>query len=63
MTIEIRLERIMRLVGKIRTYDKLVTEDSLEPATVNDMKGNAKDLCNGIKTEADLIKNEIDQWS
>ena len=63
MTIEIRLERIVKLVGKVRTYDKLITEDSLEPATVGDMKGNAKDLCDKIKTEADLIKNEIDQWS
>lgn len=63
MTIEIRLERITKLVGKVRVFDKLVIEDSLEPATVEDIKGNAKDLCNEIKTEADLIKNEIDQWS
>jgi len=61
-TIEIRLERILKLVGKIRVYDKLVTEDSLEPATVDDMKDNAKDLCDEIKTETDLIKNEIDKW-
>lgn len=63
MAIEVRLERIAKAVSKIRVYDKLVTEDSLEPATVDDMKGNAKDLCSEIKTETDLIKNEIDRWS
>ncbi|GAH19950.1 unnamed protein product [marine sediment metagenome] len=63
MTIEIRVERIVKLVGKIRVYDKLVTEDSLEPTTVNDMQGNVKDLCDEIKAEADQIKNEVDQWS
>ena len=63
MAIEIRLERIAKLVGRVRVYYKLVTEDSLEPPTIDDMKGNAKDLCDEIKTEADLIKNEIDQWS
>lgn len=62
-TIETRLERLASLVGKIRVYDKLVTENSLEPTTVDDMKGNAKDLCNVIKAEADLIKTEIDRWS
>jgi len=62
MTIEIRLERIAKLVGRVRVYDKLVTEDSLQSATVDDMKGNAKDLCDEIKTETDLIKNEIDKW-
>ena len=62
MTIEIRLERISKLVGRVRVYDKLVTEDSLQSATVDDMKDNAKDLCDEIKTETDLIKNEIDNW-
>ncbi|MBA7681076.1 hypothetical protein ES703_89404 [subsurface metagenome] len=62
MTIEIRLERISKLVGRVRVYDKLVTEDSLQSATVDDMKDNAKDLCDEIKTETDLIKNEIDKW-
>ncbi len=61
-TIEIRLERIVNLVGKIRVYDKLVTEDSLEPTTIDDMKGNAKDLCGAAKAEFDQIKIEIDQW-
>ena len=62
MAIEVRVERIRGQIDKIRRYNQLVVEDSLLPATIEDIQGNAKDLCNEIKAEADLIKTEIDQW-
>lgn len=63
MAIEDRLERIRRLTDKIRNYNRLVLEDSLEPATIEDLKGNVEDLCGEIKVEADQIKAETGQWS
>jgi len=63
MTIGVRLERIRGLIDRIRRYNHLIAEDSLQPTTVDDMKGKAKDLCDEIRAEADLIKNDIDQWS
>lgn len=62
MAVQDRLERISKLVDKIRRYNQLVVEDSLEPTTVVDMQGNVKDLCNEIKGEADQIKTEVGQW-
>ncbi len=62
MTIEVRIERIRGLIDKIRRYNRLIVEDSLEPTTLDDMKGNVKDICDEIKTEADQIKAETDQW-
>jgi len=62
MAIEVRIERIRGLVDKMRRYNQLVVEDSLEPTTVANMKGNVKALCDEIKVEADQIKAELDQW-
>lgn len=62
MVVEDRIEGVKRLLDKVRLYNKLVTEDSLEQATVDDMKGNAKTICDNVKAEIDSIKAEIDQW-
>lgn len=63
MTIEIRVERIRGLIDKIRRYNRLVVEDSLEPTTLEDMEGNVDTLCDEIKAEADQIKVEAGQWT
>lgn len=63
MAIENRVERIRKLLDKIRRYNQLVVEDSLELTTLSDLKGNVKDLCDQIKDEADQIKAEADQWA
>lgn len=63
MAIEDRIAAVKRLMDKVVSYDHLITADSFEPDTIDDMKGNAKDICNTVKTEIDQIKAEIDQWS
>jgi len=62
MAIEGRLERIKQLLNKVRVFDELVSDDNLEPATIDDIKGKAKDLCDATKSELDNIKAEIDNW-
>lgn len=62
MAVVDRLERIGRLVDRIRNYNRLVLEDSLEPTTLEDLKGNVEDLCDEIKVEADQIKTEVGHW-
>lgn len=57
-----RVEQVLRLLDKVRSYDRLITSDSFEPDTISDMKGNAKDICKQAKDEIDLIKSEIDEW-
>lgn len=63
MAVENRVERIRQLLDKIRRYNQLVVEDSLELTTLADLKGNVKDLCDQIKDEADQIKASADQWA
>lgn len=62
MSIEDRMAAVKRLLDKVASYDHLITTDNFEPDTIDDMKGNAKDICNVAKTEIDQIKAEIDQW-
>lgn len=63
MGIDDRIEVIKQLLEKVRSYNRLIIYDNFEPLTVEDMKGNAKDICNQTKAELDEIKSEIDQWS
>lgn len=63
MAIKDRVDGAKRLLDKVNLYNKLVTENSLEEDTIDDMKGNAKALCDDVKTEIGNIKSEIDQWS
>jgi len=62
MAIESKIEGVKRLLERIREYKRIVEADSFEPATVDDIKGNAKDLCDTAKSEIDDIKAEIDSW-
>ena len=63
MTVEVRVERIRGLIDKIRMYNHLVVENSLESTTLEDMQSNVESICDEIKAEADQIKTEIDQWT
>lgn len=63
MGIDDRIEQTKRLLERVRGYNRLIVNDNFEAATISDMKGNAKDVCNQAKAELDEIKNEIDQWS
>jgi len=63
MMIGERIGRILDLLEKIRRYERVIAADNFEPATVADMKGNAKDFCDQAKAEIDQIKSEIDEWS
>lgn len=57
-----RVEEILHLLDKVRSYDRLITSDSFKADTISDMKDNAKDICDQAKDEIDLIKDEIDEW-
>ena len=50
-------------LDRIHQYDSVIASDNFEPETVEDIKGNAKALCDEIKTEADIIKSSVDLWS
>jgi len=63
MAIKDRVDGAKRLLDKVSLYNRLVIENSLEQDTIDDMKGNAKDICDDVKAEIDNIKSEIDQWS
>lgn len=63
MAIEDKIDGAKRLLDKVKVYNRLIIEDSLEPATIDDIKGNAKTLCDNVKVEIDNIKAEIGQWS
>lgn len=62
MSIESKIDGVKRLLERVRGYKRIVETDSLETATVDDMKGNAKGLCDTAKAEIDDIKAEIDSW-
>lgn len=57
-----RVEEVLHLLDRVRSYDRLITSDSFKPDTISDMKNNAKDICKQAKDEIDLIKGEIDEW-
>jgi len=55
--------RIRASLDRLHTYEHMIGGNNFENNTVDDMKGNAKDICDEIKTEIDSIKAEIDNWS
>lgn len=63
MTIEGRIDGVKRLMDRVHDYEHMIIADNFEPATIDDMKGNAKALCDAAKAEIDSIKAEIDLWS
>ena len=60
---EDRIVHIKSLLDNIIRYNRMIIADNFEPDTVEDMKGNAKAICDEIKSEADNIKDEINLWS
>lgn len=63
MAIGDRVDGVKRLLDRVHDYEHLIVADNFEPATIDDMKGNAKALCDAAKAEIDNIKSEINQWS
>lgn len=63
MAVEDRIIQVKHLLDRVSNYNRLVTSDSFEAATIADMKGNAKEICDQVKDEITQIKSEIDQWS
>lgn len=62
MAMDDRIEIVRQLLERVRNYNRLIVNDNFEVSTIDDMKGNAKDICDAIKDEVDLIKTEIDGW-
>jgi len=58
-----RIRAVKALLGRVEAYDNVVRGDGFTPATIVDMKDNAKAVCDDAKSELDEIKNEIDQWT
>ncbi|KKL63929.1 hypothetical protein LCGC14_2170180 [marine sediment metagenome] len=63
MSIEENIAQIRSELDILSQYERMVEGNNFEVNTVADIKGNAKDICDQIKTKADSIKAEIDQWS
>ncbi len=63
MNIDSKVKGVRRLLDRLIDYEKMIDDNNFEPATVADMKENAKDICGVIKTEIDGIKSEINNWS
>lgn len=62
MAIEARIKEIWVLLDRVKRYNDIITNDSFELHTIENMKGNAKAICDQIKDEVDNIKDEIDEW-
>lgn len=54
---------VIALLRRVQDYNNLVTNDGFAPATIVDLKSNAKDICDLAKSEIDAIKDLIDGWS
>jgi len=62
MTVETRINRVVTLLNRVKKYGDLVTADNFENQTLDDMKGNVKDILDEAKGEIDEIKSEVDNW-
>jgi len=62
MTITEKVAQIRSKLDLLCNYQHMIDADNFEPGTVDDMKGNAKDICDVIKSLTDDIKAEIDNW-
>ena len=58
-----KINTIKGMLDKIANYNRIIEADNFESDTVDDIRGNAKDIADEIKTEVDTIKVEIDLWS
>ncbi len=56
------INRVSDLLNRVRDYNRIIQADNFEAATVEDIKGNAKALCDEVKSDIDAIKSLINQW-
>jgi len=61
MSVEDRLGIVQQQIERTRRYVRLVIGNTFSPDTLDELKNNAKDLCDDAKAELDLVKNEIDE--
>lgn len=60
------LDRILVMrekLDEVARYTQLVTTNSFTPETLDELKANAKSLCDEAKGELDFIKADIANWS
>jgi len=57
-----RFNTIKRKMEDVVFLADMIDKNNFEEATVHDMAGNAKDKCDLVKAEVDLIKGVIDEW-
>lgn len=60
--IDTRINKITNLLARAKKYSDIVMSDSFENQTLDDMKGNVKDIVDEAKVELDQIKHEVDNW-
>lgn len=63
MAIEDNIAQVRSKLDMISQYNNMILNNNFEPDTITDMKGNAKNICDGIETEVAAIKVEINNWS
>lgn len=63
MAIEDRISQVQALLGRLRRYTQLVISDGFTEETLDELKGNAKSICDEAKAEIDLIKIDIGNWT
>lgn len=63
MAIEDNIAQVRKRLDMISQYDYMVLNNSFEPDTITDMKGNAISVVDEIETEVAAIKVEINNWS
>ncbi len=61
--IDTMTEGVKRLMDRLDDYQRMIDGGNFETPTIDDMKGNAKNLCDVAKGEIDNIKSVIDAWS
>jgi len=63
VAVEDRLAQVQTHLESLRRYARLVIADGFTPATLDELKTNAKSICDAIKAEINLIKTDIDGWT
>lgn len=63
MSIEGKIAEVRATLDRLHSYQRMINAGNFEQATVDDMRGNAKDLCDDVKSIINQIKAEVNQWS
>ncbi len=63
MSIEENVAQVRSGLDRLSQYEHMIDADNFESDTVDDMKGNAKDICDQLKARINDIKDAVDQWS